>query len=86
MIYRLFTKEFWDKALSRMIRTVVQGFIASTASCTLIGEVDWVLIGSTSLLAMLTSLAMSILWALPEEDEQKEFEQRHGKNRGEGNC
>ena len=80
MISRLFTKEFWDRALSRMARTVVQGFIASTASCTLIGEVDWALIGSTALLAMLTSLAMSILWALPEEDGQKESEQRQKHN------
>ncbi|WP_317300750.1 holin [Allobaculum stercoricanis] len=72
MLERLFTKEFWNRALSRVIRTVVQGFIAATASCTLIGEVDWALIGSTSLLAALTSLAMSILWALPEEDAEKE--------------
>ncbi|EJW96820.1 hypothetical protein EVA_15070, partial [gut metagenome] len=55
------------------------GFIASTASCTLIGEVNWALIGSTSLLAMLTSLAMSILWALPEEDADKELKERARK-------
>lgn len=72
MLERLMSKEFWDRALARMLRTVCQVFIGATASCQLIGQVDWMLILSTSCLSALTSLVTSILLVLPEEDTEKE--------------
>lgn len=72
MLDRLMSKEFWDRALARMLRTVCQVFIGATASCQLIRQVDWMLILSTSCLSALTSLVTSILLVLPEEDAEKE--------------
>lgn len=72
MLDRLMSKEFWNRALARMLRTVCQVFIGATASCQLIGQVDWMLILSTSCLSALTSLVTSILLVLPEEDAEKE--------------
>ena len=49
----------------RAIRTVAQAALAAIGSSVAMGEVNWLLVGSTSLLAGIVSLLMSIA-GLPE--------------------
>jgi hypothetical protein len=49
----------------RAIRTVAQAALATIGSSVAIGEVDWLLVASTSLLAGIVSLLMSVA-GLPE--------------------
>ena len=49
----------------RAIRTVAQAALAAIGSSVAMGEVNWLLVGSTSLLAGVVSILMSIA-GLPE--------------------
>lgn len=56
----------WLRAAGvRAIRTVAQAALATIGSSVAMGEVNWLLVGSTSLLAGIVSLLMSIA-GLPE--------------------
>lgn len=62
----------WLKAAGiRAIRTVAQTAIATIGTAVALGEVDWLMVASSSALAGILSLLMSIsgLPELPEEDE-----------------
>lgn len=59
---------WWDKATVRAIKTFAQTFIATTGSSMVISEVDWKVVLSASLLAMLLSY-MTSLAGLPEVSE-----------------
>lgn len=61
-------KMWWKCAGIRAIKTVAQTAVATIGTATAMGEVDWLLIGSTSLLAGLLSLLTSIT-GLPEVKE-----------------
>lgn len=62
------SKKWLKAAVIRAVRTVAQTAIATIGTASVMGQVDWVLVGSASLLAgvlsMLTSLA-----GLPEVKE-----------------
>lgn len=59
----------WFKAAGiRAIKTVAQSAIATIGSTALFGEVDWVVVGSASLLAGVLSLLTSVA-GLPELKE-----------------
>ena len=62
------TKKWLKAAVIRAVRTVAQTALATIGTASVMGAVDWVLVGSASLLAgvlsMLTSLA-----GLPEVKE-----------------
>lgn len=60
------TKEFWKAAGIRAIRTVCQTAIATIGTTALITEVNWVQVGSASLLAGILSVLNSIATGLPE--------------------
>ena len=61
-------KMWWKCAGIRAIKTVAQTAVATIGTATAMGEVDWLLIGSTSFLAGLLSLLTSIT-GLPEVKE-----------------
>ena len=59
----------WFKAAGiRAIRTVAQAAIAAIGSTAVFSEVNWAVVGSTSLLAGILSLLTSIA-GIPEENQ-----------------
>lgn len=65
---QLQSKNWWDAALTRAIKTVCQTAVGTIGASTMIEAVDWKVVLSASLLAGLVSLLTS-LGGLPEVDE-----------------
>jgi hypothetical protein len=59
-------KEFWKAAGIRALRTFCQTAVAAIGTTAVISEVDWLTVGSTSLLAGILSVLTSIATGLPE--------------------
>ena len=59
-------KEFWKAAGIRALRTICQTAVAAIGTTAVISEVDWLTVGSTSLLAGILSILTSIATGLPE--------------------
>ncbi len=56
----------WLKAAAvRAVKTVAQGALGAIGGCAMFGEVDWMVVGSTALLAGILSLLTSLA-GLPE--------------------
>lgn len=68
---QIFTKEWFLAAGIRAIKTVAQTAIATIGTTAAMSEVNWLLVGSSSLLAGILSLLTSIA-GLPEVPEPKE--------------
>lgn len=64
----LFSKEWWKASLNRCIRTVAQTAIATIGTSAVMGDVNWIMVGSSSLLAGILSILTSIA-GLPEVKE-----------------
>ena len=60
------TKEFWRAALVRSARTFCQAAIATIGTTALLEEVNWLMVGSSALLAAVLSILNSIATGLPE--------------------
>ena len=60
------TKEFWKAAGIRALRTICQTAIATIGTSAVLEEVNWILVGSSALLAGLLSVLNSIATGLPE--------------------
>lgn len=60
------SKDFWVAALWRCIRTVCQTAIATIGTTAVFQEVNWMMVGSTALLAGILSILNSIATGLPE--------------------
>lgn len=60
-------KEWFKKAGIRAIKTIAQTAIATIGTSVVMGDVNWVSVGSASLLAGILSLLTSIA-GIPEED------------------
>lgn len=62
--------KLWIKAAGvRAVRTVAQAAIASIGSSAAMGDVNWLLVGSTALLAGILSLLTSVA-GLPELESE----------------
>lgn len=62
-------KGFWKAALIRAVRTVCQTAIATIGTTAVLEEVNWILVGSSAVLAGVLSILNSIATGLPEVDE-----------------
>lgn len=60
------TKEFWIAAGIRALRTICQTAVATIGTTAMIQDVNWLLVGSSSLLAGILSILTSIATGLPE--------------------
>lgn len=65
------TKKWFKAATIRAIKTMAQVAVASLTSCVFLGDVNWVALGSTCLLAGITSMLMSI-GGIPEVEAEEE--------------
>ena len=65
-------KEFWKAAGIRALRTVAQTAIATIGTTVMIQDVNWVMVGSASLLSGILSVLTSIVTGLPEAPEKEE--------------
>ena len=61
----MFTKEWFKAAGIRAVRTVAQAARGAIGSTAMFSEVDWMVVGSTALLAGVLSLLTSVS-GLPE--------------------
>lgn len=60
---------FLKCALIRAVRTVAQTAIATIGSAVAMSDVNWLLVGSASLLAGILSILTSIVTGLPEVEK-----------------
>ena len=61
------SKIWWKYASIRALKTFCQTAIASIGTSATMGEVDWIMVGSTSILASILSILTSIA-GIPEVD------------------
>ena len=66
--------EWLKRAGIRAIKTVAQTAVATIGTCTAMGEVNWLMVGSASLLAGILSLLTSIA-GLPEIKNEETVEE-----------
>ena len=66
---KAFTKEWWAAAGIRALKTAAQTAAASIGVAAVLSEVDWLAVGSASILAAVLSLLTSVA-GLPELGEQ----------------
>ena len=64
----IFTKEWFHAALIRALKTFAQTAVATIGTAAVLGSVDWLMVGSASLLAAVLSILTSIA-GLPEVTE-----------------
>lgn len=60
------TREFWKAAAIRAVRTLCQTAVATIGTTAVIEEVNWIMVGSSALLAAILSILNSIATGLPE--------------------
>jgi len=65
------SKIWWKCASIRALKTFCQTAIASIGTSATIGEVNWLIVGSTSLLSAILSILTSLA-GLPEVDMNEE--------------
>ena len=65
---KVFTKEWFYAAGIRSLKTLAQTFVATVGTATVMGNVDWRMVASASVLAAILSFATSVA-GLPELEE-----------------
>ncbi len=62
-------KNWWKAAGVRAVKTVAQAAVAAIGTTAMVSEVDWLVVGSTALMAGVLSLLTSVA-GLPEVDHE----------------
>ena len=65
------TKEWFKAALLRAVKTIAQVAIATIGTAAALGEVDWVMVASASVLSGILSILTSVA-GIPEVKEEAE--------------
>lgn len=73
MIKNVKCKQWWKAAGVRAVRTMAQTAVATIGASTLVTEIDWLAVGSATLMAGVLSLLTSI-GGLPEYKPETESE------------
>ena len=60
--------EFWKAAWARALRTFCQVAISTIGTTALLEQVNWLVVGSASLLAAILSILTSIVMGIPETE------------------
>jgi len=60
------TVEFWKAAGIRAIRTIAQTAIATIGTTAVLEDINWLMVGSSAIVAGLLSVLNSIATGLPE--------------------
>jgi len=60
-------KKWWKAAAIRALKTIAQTAIASIGTAAVLSDINWLMVGSASVLAGLLSLLTSLA-GIPEED------------------
>lgn len=68
----MYMKDFIKAALIRAVRTIAQTAVATIGTTAVISEVDWLTVGSASLLAGILSILTSVATGLPEVEKPPE--------------
>lgn len=63
-------KKFIIAALIRALRTLAQTAVATIGTTAVLSEVNWVVVGSASVLAAILSILTSIATGLPEVEDK----------------
>ena len=63
------SKKWWKAAGVRAVKTVAQAAAAAIGTTAMVSEVDWLVVGSTALMAGVLSLLTSVA-GLPEVDHE----------------
>ena len=61
----LINKQWWKASLVRCIKTIAQTAVATIGTSAVMGDVNWLMVGSASLLAGILSILTSVA-GLPE--------------------
>jgi len=73
-------KEFWKAAGIRALRTFCQTAVATIGTTAAMQDVNWVMVGSASLLAGILSILTSIATGLPEAGPEEKPEEKTEKH------
>ena len=63
------TKKWLKAAAIRAVRTVAQSAIATIGTAAVLGDVNWLMVGSAAALAGILSILTSIVTGLPEVND-----------------
>jgi len=66
-----FTKKWLTAAAIRAIKTIAQTALATIGTAVVLDDVNWLMVGSASVLAGIISVLTSIVTGLPEVEEVK---------------
>ena len=74
LMNKILSTEWLKCAVVRMVKTIAQTAISTIGTSAVMGEVNWLLVGSASLLAGILSILTSLA-GLPEVNQKSEKEE-----------